>query len=382
MKALLRGVAVGVLAAAISGCSLFSSEEEVQPNPLVEFEAEKEAEVLWSVSVGDELGEFYNQLQPAISGDRIFTTDKSGYLSAIDRLSGEAVWQRDLETPMVGGAAAGYGKLFVTSESGELIVLAAESGEDLWRAQLSSEALAPAQANSQMVVVQQINGKVEAFDLETGQSRWSFSSQVPKLTLRGTGVPIVTQNVTFVSFSSGKLVALDNSSGDLLWERRISVPQGRSALERMVDADGRMLIRDRTLFAANFQGQLIAINPLRAQILWTQEVSTFHSLSGGYGNIYLSDAADAVQAFDQRSSASVWSQAELANRGVTAPVVIGNSVAVGDREGYIHFMSQVDGRFVARLHTSSDGLRGDLIVKGNQLYALSNDSRLYAIELR
>ncbi|WP_051560172.1 outer membrane protein assembly factor BamB [Marinobacterium jannaschii] len=382
MNALLRGFTVAILTVAVSGCSLFSGEEEVGPNPLVEFEAEKEAEVLWSVSVGDQLGEFYNQFQPAISGDAIFTTDKAGALHAIDRSNGDQLWERDLETSMVGGVGAGYGKLFVTAERGELIVLDADTGEDLWRAVLSSEAVAPAQANSELVLVQQIDGKVVAFDLESGARRWSYTSPVPKLTLRGTGVPIVTQNVTFVSFSSGKLVALDNASGDLLWERRISVPQGRSALERMVDADGRMLIKDRTLFAASFQGSLIALNPLRAQILWSQDVSTFHSLSAGYGNIYVSDAADAVQAFDQRSSASVWTQASLGNRSITAPVSIGNAVAVGDSEGYIHFMSQVDGRFIARVHTSSDGLRGDLLVKGNQLYALSNDSRLYAVELR
>lgn len=116
--------------------------------------------------------------------------------------------------------------------------------------------------------------------------------------------------------------------------------------------------------------------------MWAQDVSSYHSLAHGFGNVYVSESNDAVQAFDRGSSASVWRQTELENRGITAPVAIGNDVAVADYEGYIHFMSQTDGHFVSRYKLDSSGVYGDMIVKDDVLYVLSNSGRLAALGIQ
>jgi outer membrane protein assembly factor BamB len=93
------------------------------------------------------------------------------------------------------------------------------------------------------------------------------------------------------------------------------------------------------------------------------------------------EANDHVQAYDARSSASVWSQPALENRSVSAPAVLGNNVVVGDVEGYLHFMSQVDGHFVARYRADSEGVVGDMLAINDVLYVLGNDGRLLALRL-
>ena len=60
--------------------------------------------------------------------------------------------------------------------------------------------------------------------------------------------------------------------------------------------------------------------------------------------------------------------------------VVGNTVAVGDREGFIHFMSQIDGHFVARFDAGS-GLTGDMKSKDEVLYVLTDAGRLFALTL-
>ena len=110
MKSLVRTISAGLLATVLSGCGLWGdSGEEVEPNSLVSFEAEKEVDVLWSVSVGSGPGSKYHQFQPAIDGDKIFAADRDGSVFGYALASGEKLWETELELPIVGGVGAGYG---------------------------------------------------------------------------------------------------------------------------------------------------------------------------------------------------------------------------------------------------------------------------------
>jgi outer membrane protein assembly factor BamB len=383
MKSINRLAVIGLTSLIMTGCGFFGDDgEEVKPNPLVSFEQEKKVSVLWSSSVGSGPGSKYHQFQPAIDGDKIFASDRDGSVFGFSRENGDKLWQTELEISIVGGVGAGFGRVAVAGEEGEIIVLSSDDGSELWRAEVNSEVTSPGQFNQDLAVFQLINGKVVAFDMVSGEQRWIYDAQVPRLTLRGTSAPIVASDVTFAGFASGKLVAIDNVKGAAIWENRVALPKGRSELERMVDIDGRPLLVDRTLYVTSYQGRLVAINPFRAQIVWAQDVSSYHSLAHGFGNVYVSESSDAVQAFDRGSSASVWRQTELENRGITAPVAIGNDVAVADYEGYIHFMSQTDGHFVSRYKLDSSGVYGDMIVKDDVLYVLSNSGRLAALGIQ
>lgn len=383
MNSIVRTVSAGLLSVALAGCGIWGdSGEQVEPNPLVSFEEEKKVEVLWSVSVGAGPGSKYHQIQPSIDGDKIFAVDKDGSVFAFALASGEKLWEVELELPVVGGVGAGYGKVALASEEGEVVVLSAEDGSELWRAEVSSEVSSIPQFNQELAVFQLINGKVVAFEAATGKRLWTFDSLIPRLTLRGTSTPFVSSDVTFAGFANGKLVAIDNTKGSQLWETRVALPQGRSELERMVDIDGKPLIVDRMLYVTSYQGRLVAINPFRAQVVWSKDVSSYRSLATGFGNLYVSESNDAVQAFDIATSASVWRQDALENRRITSPMTVGSEVAVGDYEGYVHFMSQTDGHFVARYKVDSSGLNGDMLVSDNVLYVLGNSGRLSALSLK
>ena len=383
MKSIYRFAGIALVSLAVTGCGFWGDDgEEIKPSPLVSFDAEKKVDVLWSVSVGSGAGNKFNQFQPAIDGEMIFAADKDGTVVAVNRTSGKKLWQVELEIAIVGGVGAGFGKVAVAGEEGEVIVLSAEDGSELWRDNVRTEVTAAAQFNRDIAVFQLINGKVIAFDASTGSRAWTYDSQVPRLTLRGTSSPIVASDVTFAGFASGKLVALDNAKGTAIWENRVALPQGRSELERMVDIDGRPLLVDGMLYVTSYQGRLVAINPFRAQVVWAQDVSSYRSLAAGFGNIYVSEEDDAVQAFDRSSSASVWRQAKLENREISAPAVLDSTVAVADYEGYIHFMSQTDGRFIARYQVDSSGVYGDMISKDDVLYVLGNSGRLAALQLQ
>lgn len=379
MKMLWRLPALCMAVLTLSACGWFGGEKEAEPSPLVDFDAEAEIEVLWSQSVGEGLGSKYRQLSPAFNNQHLFVTDKAGHVFAFDKKSGAKIWDTELGAVISSGVGVGFGQVAIATENGELILLNSTSGEELWRTQMSAEVISAPQFNDSLVVVQSIDGKLTAFNIADGKQAWVFDAQIPNLTLRGTGAPIVTANVTFAGFSNGKLVAIDNATGNEGWARQVAIPKGRSALERIVDLDGRMLLSEGMLYIPSYQGRLAAINPYNAQVVWTQDVSSYRGVANGFGNVYLTDSNDGVQAFDQRTSASVWLQPALTYRQVGSPLVVGDYVLVTDMQGYLHVMSQVDGRFVARRSIDSAGISADMAVSDDIVYVISNDGRLEAL---
>ena len=83
-----------------------------------------------------------------------------------------------------------------------------------------------------------------------------------------------------------------------------------------------------------------------------------------------------VSAFETGGGALRWQNDQLARRKLSAPAAVSSYVAVADFEGYVHFLSQVDGHFVARTRADSDGVRADMIADGDDLYVFGNDGEL------
>ena len=162
-------------------------------------------------------------------------------------------------------------------------------------------------------------------------------------------------------------------------EFTVSQPRGRNEVERMVDVDAPLLIVRDTLYAASYQGKIVAVD-MRAsgRLLWTRDASTFSGMDAGRGNIYLSDEKGHVLALDQATGASVWKQDKLRGRGLSAPAYINGYVVVGDYQGYLHWLSAEDGRFVARYRVGSDAVTARAIPGAQALYVLNQGGSLAA----
>ncbi len=372
-----------MLAAAVlaAGCSS-SGSKELPPAELTRFEEEVRLERQWSRSIGAGQGDGWNQLELAAEGSRLFAADVKGLVVALDQESGEILWKQKLKRPVSGGVGAGYGQVLLGTLKGEVIALDSETGEERWRTQVGAEVLAAPASNGSVVVVQTQDDRLIGLDAEDGRQRWRYDSTPAVLTLRGTGAPLVTNRLAVAGLSSGKVIAVDIERGIPLWEQRVAMPQGRSELERMVDIDGGLLLSGGVLYVVTYQGQLAALDLQSGRPLWQRQASSYVGLTSGFGSIYLSQASGSVEGIDQRSTSAMWSNEALARRQLTSPAAFSSNVVVGDLEGYLHLLSQVDGRFVGRVRVDSDGLRAAPLVVGDWLYAYGNSGKLAAYRLR
>ncbi len=117
-------------------------------------------------------------------------------------------------------------------------------------------------------------------------------------------------------------------------------------------------------------------------MLWQREASSYVGVAQGFGSVYVSQASGTIEGIDERSTSALWSNDSLARRQLSAPEVFSSYVAVGDFEGYLHLLSQVDGHFVGREKIDVDGLRARPLVVGDMLYAFGNGGKLVALTIR
>ena len=387
MRQISRYLLLFTMMFSIAGCSTISGwfdsddDDPMAPVALSDITETVKIKELWSVGVGDGQGDGFYRLQPAISGEVIYAASADGEVVAVDRKRGKTLWEVDLDLSLSGGVGVYKDVLLLGSSEGLVLKLDANTGEQLWTTMLTGEILSPPQANGKVVVAQTYNGKLQGLDFATGQLLWTYNSKVPVLTIRGTSVPIMENNRVYAGFASGRVLAFDAQTGSIVWDGRVAIPQGRSEIERIVDVDGTMELAGNELYAVSYQGSVVAIDVESGRKIWQQKASSFSGVSLGFGNVYAADEDGTLNAFMRNGEGVRWSQGALGYRQLSRPTPVGSYVTVGDFEGYLHVLSQVDGDFVGRVRVDSDGVRADMLSEDGILYVFANDGELVAYEI-
>lgn len=317
-------------------------------NPVPDIEPEFALEKLWQLDVGVGVVQQHLKLVPVQDNKILYVVDSSGTLMALDLDTGKRHWKRRLPIKVSAGVGIGGGQLYVASADGDVLALNAEDGKLVWRGLVSSEVLAPPVRSRDTLLVHTIDGKLFALDSSNGRVRWSYDRSVPVLSLRGTSTPVVDQGTVFETFGSGKLAILQLSDGKVLFERSLGIASGRSDLDRMNDADSGPLLDRDVIYTATYQGSILALNLRSGAQLWSRKLSTYQPMTVDKQILYAVDSDDTVWALDKRSGVPVWKQDALFARQLSAPVLMGDYLVLGDLQGKLHVMNKQDGRFVAR----------------------------------
>lgn len=373
---------VALLAAVVSGCSgNKKGEQSTEPAKLKDFKHEISMKRLWSHDLGDGQGKLYNRLRLAIDGGLIFAADNDGKVFALKRKNGDRIWKRDINHDITGGVGAGHGYVLVGTPNGRVYALDEKSGKKLWHTWVGGEVLAPPQTDGNIVVVQTYDGYVIGLNAADGKKLWHYSVQLPVLQLRGTAAPVLRDGVVYTGFANGHVVALNINDGTVRWEGRVALPEGKSEIDRMVDVDGSPLVMDNAVYAISYHGRVAAFSRRSGQLMWFQDASSYVGLAEGFSNIYYVTADGSVIAADENSGNLKWEQSALAWRQLSAPTTFSSYVVVGDFEGYLHFLSQVDGHFVDRIDFGSGGIRAPILAVGDTIYVYGNKGKLAAYRL-
>nr|WP_086941236.1 outer membrane protein assembly factor BamB [Thaumasiovibrio occultus] len=347
-----------VCSAILAGCA--GEEATVQMAPLPNVSDAVSLDRQWSTSVGSGIDQFYSQLAPSYRYDKVFVADRDGTVKALSPETGKVIWQVELgdDKParLSGGITTGFNRVIIGSENAELVSLDQETGELQWRVTTQGEILSNPLLDDGKVVVHTNRGVLEAFDVNSGEALWQFSGDVPNLTLRGDSSPISAGGAVFWGMASGRLGAAALENGQLLWQQPIATPRGATEIDRLVDVDSTPVIYGPRLFTVGFNGELVSIDLQSGQAAWRRPYSSAKDIAIEGQYLYLITAEDHVVAVDVRNGLELWRNTRLEYRELSAPAVIDGKVAVGDSEGYLHWLDGRSGDFVAQQSLGGDGI--------------------------
>src|SRR3954470_8587689 len=352
-----------------------------KPAQLEDIPDARRVKVQWAIDLGT--GEPYI-FTPALAGDSIFVAARYGTVARVEASTGREVWRIQPTKTLSAGPAANARTVVVATEDGEVIALDPKDGTVRWRARASSEVLAAPTLGGGLVLVRSIDSRIFAFGEDDGKRRWVYQRAAPSLMIRVPAGITLDGDTAFAGFSGGKLVAIALSSGGVRWEVTVALPKGSTELERVVDVVGDPAAQGREVCVAAYQGRVACYESANGRQTWVRDMSSLTGVSLDARYAYVSDDRGAVHALDRTTGRSVWKQDKLSLRQLSLPLPVDNAAAVGDFEGYVHFLARDTGAFVARFDSSRGPVRAAPVFLGalsSVFLVQTQDGALFALGL-
>ena len=377
MRALLPVAFAALLV--FAGCS---KDKDVEPPAkLVVFPTKLPVKELW----GDKVGGGKKQVKlrlglgPAYDDGLVFAASDKGELAAVNLETGRQVWVKKFKkTQLSAGPGAGAGMVVVGSTRGWVIALEGASGKERWRVRINSELLSAPAISEKVVVMRSVDGRLHGFDAGSGKELWSVEQQVPRLSLRGTAIPVIAKEIAVSGFDNGKVMAVSLTTGDTLWDTALATPHGRTELDRLVDVDSAVSVIGDNVFATGFQGRTAMIALDSGQIWWAHDMSSYRGLAADEENLFVTESDGSVVALRQRDGSEVWRNDKLKRRGLSTPAVTSSAIAVADYQGYLHWLDKQTGELVARERIAKFRVSNPPIAVKDTVVVLTDSGKLAA----
>jgi outer membrane protein assembly factor BamB len=349
------------------------------PAELKEFKAKLNPKILWSIKLeGTENYEF----SPAIMEDNAYASSSNGTLIKVDLKTGKTIWKINTGETLSGGVGVGLNEITVGTPSGLLIAYDLNS-KLLWKTRLSSQILSAPTIHEGLVIVRTSDNLIHGINVKDGLKKWTFSRTGPPLSLRSNVGVVASDGVIYAGFPGGKLAAIREDNGSLIWEITVAQPKGITEIERASDVTSNPVIDGMTIYTVAYQGKISAVDRVNARTLWSRDISSYTGLNIDGARIYLSHTGGALYALAIESGKTYWRQGDLLNRKLTTPLGMGDYVAVGDFQGYIHILDKETGQFLGRIQLDDEPVMRRLVeFETGKFLAQTRNGGLYAIAIQ
>jgi outer membrane protein assembly factor BamB len=368
-----RTVVALTVVAALAGCSSLWGGGSSKPVP-----ADLGANVAvlgvrqaWTSRVGGLAG---MPMEVYAAGHLVTLASADGVVVSIDARTGGDVWRTNLGEPLSAGVGSDGKIAAVVSRGNELVVL--DAGRERWRHAMGAQVFTPPLVAGGRIFVLSADRSISAFDAATGRKLWAQQRPGEALVLRQAGV-LRPVGDTLVAGLSGRLVGFNPDNGSVRWEAPLASPRGTNDVERLVELVGRTTREEESVCARAFQASVGCVNTVRGAVVWTQPASGAEGVHGDEDAVFGSESNGSVIAWRRMDGSRLWTTDRLKYRKLTAPLLLGRSVVVGDETGLVHLLSRSDGAPLNRVSTDGSGIAAAPVVAADTLVVVTRNGGIF-----
>ncbi|MEO8543689.1 MAG: outer membrane protein assembly factor BamB [Burkholderiaceae bacterium] len=362
-------LAAGVAMVLLGACS--SGPEKPKPTELAPNAALIGVQLAWTSRIGP----VNFPLEVNVTGNSVTVAGSDGSIAAIDGASGADQWRAKVAGGITGGVGSDGSVSAVVSRSNELVAF--DRGREIWREKLDALSFTAPLVAGQRVFVMTADRAVSAFDGRSGRRLWTYTrlGDIP-LSVRQYSVMLAVGDTLVVGIS-GRLVGLNPLTGSLRWESPIATARGTNDVERLVDLVGRVSREGDVVCARAFQTAIGCVDAVRGNLIWSKPAVGAQGVHGDADFVFGTESDGKVIAWRRADGEKAWTSERLKYRGLTAPLAIGRSVAVGDATGLVHFLSRQDGSLMTRMSTDGSAIAAAPVVVGNTLVVVTEKGGVF-----
>jgi len=309
---------------------------------------------------------------------QVAVASSDGLLALLDAASGRDIWRVALNTPVQAGVGGDGSRFAVVTQSNE--VIAVQAGQVIWRYRLNASTYTAPLVAGGRVFVLTADRMVIALDGATGQRLWSQQRTGDPLILKQAGL-LMAVGDTLVAGLSGRLVAMNPNNGSTRWESVVGASRGTNEVERLVDIVAGVSRQGGTVCARSFQTAVSCVDAIKGVTLWTRPGIGHQGLDGNEELVIGTESDSKMVAWSRVNGQPVWTSEALRFRGLTAPLVWGNTFVVGDDAGLLHRLSVLDGQSLSRSSTDGTAIATRPVAAAGFLVVATRSGGLYGYRL-
>lgn len=345
-----------------------------------------------SVSIGN--GDSFAQglaPKPVIATDQIIAMDGSGAISAHDIADIDTtLWlnedgvEEDEPELLGGGLSIDGDTVFATTGFGKLLAINRITGETLWQTSAGAPIRGAPDSAGGLVIVLTADNQTIAYNSATGTPVWQHRGIQESAGFFSTTSPVITQGLVMVAYSSGELFALRLETGRPVWVDSVSSNNPTSALSGFSGVNADPMVQDGVTYTIGAASGMIANATLNGRPLWQQNVAS-NVTPWGAGNMLFVLSSQHELAGLLKRNGSVQFKINLAEQDdlgrdatprLFAPIVLNGAVCVANEEGRLRCYDIETQKKLADEALAS-GIATPLVAAKGSFFFLTQNGRLY-----
>ncbi|MFS0773653.1 PQQ-binding-like beta-propeller repeat protein [Sphingomonas sp. 1P08PE] len=350
---------------------------------------------LWQVTIAGGSPRERLAASPVMADGKLFVVDVNATLHALSADTGATLWTASLPADAQnrparfgGGVSYDDGKVYATDGLGDVVALNAADGKEVWRAKPGGPLRgAPSiDGGDGVLYVLTQDNQIFALSLAEGKVQWAQSGTLETQGVFGVAAPAVSQGSVVAGFSSGELSAYRYENGRVLWQDALSRSSTTTAVGSLADIDASPVVDQGRVYAVGQGGRMVALELSTGQRLWEQNLAGISTpwVAGDWLFVMTDDAR--LACLSRASGKARWiaqlprfRNQKKKSGPITwfGPVLAGGRLVLTNSEGEIVSASTTDGSVVQTVDTKVPFALPP-IVANQTLYTLDQKGRVTA----
>jgi len=285
-------------------------------------------DVLWTYQI---CGGF--QSSPAVANGMVYIGSNTGYVYALDALSGDLIWSFAIGSNVLSSPAVADGKIYIGSDNGYFYALDAINGDIVWKYQTIGKIYtSPAVINGKVFFgagYRNCPTMVYALDAQNGNLLWQYSVSSNAALISS---PTIANGKVFFGsiWHDQSIYALDENTGKLIWNTKIN----GNVFSSPAVANGMVYIgcgdwSPGGCYPWEYGHTIYALDESDGHIVWEYETGwcVVSSPAIADGKVFVGSYDKYLYALDALSGDLIWKY-ETAGRLGSSPAIADNKVFI------------------------------------------------------